>query len=465
MNQNIKVDNSDINIKKFIQETVNKKNQERNRYLTLLNNQVDNLKQQEQSGIVLSRRNPGLDQQPEPEINATTIIHTVTSLVGDILYGLGDAAKQIKANTMNSHDDSGGQSGGQSGDQSNNILNNKVNAQYNQPSPPKYKTDIIQQADIMNSMINKVNPNIPRLAKANTNSLSDITIGSLVSAGLDEAAKLGVAVFKTGVVLSEDFINRMIDLVLDISGDGYITNTPWDKLSPDLNKKLLLLATVLKEISENPATKEAVREIARSVAVSVVEILEELQPEVNKITDQVMIMFRDIAAKSTSGATSTGLSVAQAFLAEIPFVGGILDLTIAIGKGFNALMATYKIFVSRSTSLGVQSAQTIVNTEGTFNKGITRVKNAIDTASKRMNRGTPNVSDSQNTRSNETQVGGQYTQKQVRRSIINNEKRLHKTMKQFTQTLPKLRYTVKIRKSASIPTLGKKKPSRKQSDR
>jgi hypothetical protein len=461
MNQNIKVDNSDINIKKFIQETVNKKNEERNRYLTLLNNQVDNLKQQEQSGIVLSNRNSGLDQQPEPEINATTIIQTVTSLVGDILYGLGDAAKQIKNNTMNSHDESGGQSGGQS----NNTLNNTVNAQYNQPPPLKYKTDIIQQADIMNSMINKVNPNVPRLANANTNSLSDITIGSLVSAGLDEAAKLGVAVFKTGVVLSEDFINRMIDLVLGISGDGYITNTPWDKLSPDLNKKLLLLAAVLKEISENPATKEAVREIARSVAVSVVEILEELQPEVNKITDQVMIMFRDIAAKSTSGATSTGLSVAQAFLAEIPFVGGILDLTIAIGKGFNALMATYKIFMSRSTSLGVQSAQTIVNTEGTFNKGITRVKNAIDTASKRMNRGTPNLSDSQNTRSNETQVGGQYIQKQVRRSIINNEKRLRKTMKQFTQTLPKLRYTVKIRKSASIPTLGKKKTPRKHSDR
>ena len=46
-------------------------------------------------------------------------------------------------------------------------------------------------------------------------------------------------------------------------------------------------------------------------------------------------------------------------------VGGFLDLFIAIGKGFNALMRTYKVFVEKGGDMVVTGAQAIKNTENT----------------------------------------------------------------------------------------------------
>ena len=104
-----------------------------------------------------------------------------------------------------------------------------------------------------------------------------------------------------------------MDLSLDAMGDSDIANASWEELSPELNKKIVLLAGVLKELSENPATKEAVKEIAQAVAITMIEIMKEIEPELNKIADQGIEMMDEVATKSVRGATSTAISVAQAF--------------------------------------------------------------------------------------------------------------------------------------------------------
>ncbi len=65
----------------------------------------------------------------------------------------------------------------------------------------------------------------------------------------------------------------MIDLSLEMTGESKITDTPWQELSPQLNKKLVLIAGLLRELSENPATKEAVKEIAQAIAITMIEIM------------------------------------------------------------------------------------------------------------------------------------------------------------------------------------------------
>ena len=54
-----------------------------------------------------------------------------------------------------------------------------------------------------------------------------------------EAQRLGKTAFKTGLKWTEDFINMMIDLSLEMTGESKITDTPWQELSPQLNKKLV----------------------------------------------------------------------------------------------------------------------------------------------------------------------------------------------------------------------------------
>ena len=68
----------------------------------------------------------------------------------------------------------------------------------------------------------------------------------------------------------------MIDLSLEMTGESKIGDTPWQELSPQLNKKLVLMAGLLKELSENPATREAVKEIAQAIAVTMIEIMKEI---------------------------------------------------------------------------------------------------------------------------------------------------------------------------------------------
>ena len=159
---------------------------------------------------------------------------------------------------------------------------------------------------------------------------------------LDKAKNIGISLFKTGVKWSEEFINQMLELSMEASGEGKILDTPLDELSPELNKKLLLLAGVLKELSTNPATKEAVKEIAKATGTTLVEIMEEIKPELDKVTDEALVLIKNVADKSARGATSTGVSVAQAVLAEIPWVGGIIDFFLALGKGYNSLMEVVK---------------------------------------------------------------------------------------------------------------------------
>jgi hypothetical protein len=241
---------------------------------------------------------------------------------------------------------------------------------------------------------------------------------------------------------------KLVDTVMELTGEEDILNTPIDKLSPELNKKILVLAGVLKGVSTNPVTKQAVKEIAQSVAITMIEVLKEIRPEVNKVADQGTEMLEEVSEKFVAGATGTGISVIQAFLAEIPFVGGMIDLFIAIGKGFNTLARTYKVFVDKSGKMVVTSAQTIKNTEDTAMKGKDRIMSAVENVTNTINAekqdsvvptGSGNASGSGN------MAGGAAIAKSVLIARINSkikrsDKRLRKTLKFFNETLPKLKF-------------------------
>jgi len=419
----LNVDNPDEKIKNFLQRVINKKNSDGQEYMARLNSQLEDLKKQQETGVILSQN------EETHELNAKVILGTIVSILGDILYGFGEAAKQVKEDAVKTNTQSGGA--------------DEMNANTTDINNPQSvaRDELVKRADKVGTLMRKVKTDISTTADLAKDSFSDINVNDLLFDVYSETGRLGLTALKTGFMWSEEFINRMIDLALDASGEGNIASTPWNELSPDLNKKLLLFATILKELSDNPATKEAVREIAESVAVSLVDLLEELQPEVNKITDQVINMLKEIASKSVRGATSTGLSIAQAFLAEIPFVGGILDLTIAIGKGFNALLATYKIFVTRSAQVGVQGIQTMVNSENTVKQGVNRVKSTVNNVTNRLENNLNKPSSVPST----IQSGGESMTKYTRGSITKCERRLRKTLKLFNTTLPKQKITSKNR--------------------
>jgi len=241
---------------------------------------------------------------------------------------------------------------------------------------------------------------------------------------------MGEASIKTGIMWYANYINELIDRGMEFTGVQDILSTPINELSPELNKKIVLFAVVLNEISNNPATREAVKEIAEAIAITTVEILEEISPELNKITDKSLEMFQEASDKAVRGATATGIGVAKAGISEIPVVGGVINLILAVGKGFNVLMELYEILVDKGGRIAVDTAKMGKGIEGKVNTGKERIEGLVLSANKK-------ISKSESEEVIPLKGGGC---KKTNNGINKCGKRLRKTMKMFSSTLPKLQF-------------------------
>jgi len=409
------------NIKELIQTFIKNKNRSLQETNDSMTKEINSLKTQEQSG------NYFIPLTTEPTFTTKYIGLAIISILGDIIDGIGEATNQIKEKVVELKNTQDATMRGGADD--DNVDANTVNADTD-PQKIESMADnlsklIVEAKGIISNIEDTLNTKIPSNSYSSSN---------LLGYGLNEANKIGKMAINTGIQTSERIINYIIDFVLDFTGNNNLADKTWQELSPELNKKLILFAAVLKELSENPATKEAIKEIAKVVAVSVVEWMKEIKPDVDMITDQTITMLKEIANKSVHGATSTSISVLQAFLAEIPFVGGILDLTIAIGKGFNALMKVFNVFVSRFSPIGIKGAETIVNTADKLGALKSKIEDETDKISqmvKEQRAVTP------------SQQGGQYMKRnngRYRSGIMKSNKRIHKTMKLFHATLPRMKY-------------------------
>lgn len=421
MNNPLIVDSNETNkkIKSLIQTLIENKNKALKRTSDQMDADINSIKAQEQSG------NYFVPLQSEPTFTTKYVGLAIISILSDIIEGIGEATKQIKLSAREVNDQNNIMRGGVDSPSDSSSTSNPQQVEKMADNLSKL---IVQAQDIINNIEKTQKSNL--LSNSNNNNITN----NLLQTGLNEASKIGKIAVNTGIQASEYMINTIIDFVLDVTGNNNLIDKSWQELSPELNKKLLLFAAVLKELSENPATKEAIKEIAKVVAVSMVELMKEIEPDINMITDQTITMFTEIANKSVHGATATGISVLQAFLAEIPFVGGILDLTIAIGKGFNALMKVFNVLVSRSGDIGSKGTQTIINTTDKLNEIKSRLNDEVDKV-KRM------LDEPRSTQI--SQLGGQGKQKshgKLNSHIMKSNKRLRKTLKLFHTTLPKMKY-------------------------
>ena len=429
----LNLSNPDENTEKNIKDIVNTAILEKQNAIKRSNAELDNLNQQEQSGVY----DMPIDTNTGSNIHIIAV--AILTILSDMLHGFQEATKYMKDDAVAIETVNGRTDG----------LNSNVIV--------KMGGSIKAQADVLTRLISGANKQINKLiggvgpnAVSSTNTSAESDDTSLGEEGKQLAMKtlhvmkdIGEFGLKMGIKWYGDVMVKLVDTVMELTGEEDILNTPIDKLSPELNKKILVLAGVLKGVSTNPVTKQAVKEIAQSVAITMIEVLKEIRPEVNKVADQGTEMLEEVSGKFVAGATGTGISVIQSFLAEIPFVGGIIDLFIAIGKGFNTLAKTYKVFVDKSGKMVVTSAQTIKNTEDTAMKGKDRIMSAVENVTNTIN---AEKQDSVVPTGTGNMAGGMATGNtniliaRINSKIRNSNKRLRKTLKLFNETLPKLKF-------------------------
>ncbi len=418
--------------------------------LARINKDIESLKKQKKDEVYYEDFSSDGDKN-----SVQVVIKAIVMIINDIFNGfrsglqmVKDSSDEIQKKDVDDKTKSIAKQLSENSQELNNVIE-KAQVKTNKAlEKTKEKSDNITKDKTYSGGVKKpVHKNTSKLDLGDNNSVES---GESTFSKIEDMGKAGL---KTGIKMGENFVNMLINMAMAASGEANILDTPIDELSPALNKKIILLAAILKEISENPATKEAVKEIAEAIAVTMVEILEEIKPEVMKVTDKAMEMLDEVGEKSVRGMVSTGLSVMQAFIAEIPYVGGIVDFLLAIGKGFNVIMETWKIFVYRGGDMTIQGANAAVNTEDTVIKGKNRIENASDSA---LNTIKTAIKEENDVKSDvkptvkptvkpdvkkDVQTGGKYIQcNKINNKIKRGGARLRKTMKIFSSTLGRLKF-------------------------
>ena len=474
-----------------------------------INKQITSLKQQDNSGVYYTPINTNVDS------TFTFAIGTIFSILNILLHGFQAGIEFVKQDveTRQKQKQIGGATATVNVDPSNNQQDNTSD-------------NISLLIDSLTKLINQAQGELTKLTKTHIDTGLGEKSPGIAGTAMSKAKDIGEAGLKTGIKFTGDVLVKLIDYIMTLTGEESILETPIDKLSPELNKKVLILAGILKAMSTNPATKQAIKEIAKAVAISMDEFINEIREPAVEIAGHAMDMLQSVASKFVSGITATGISVIQSFLAEVPFIGGILDLFISIGKGFNTLMKTYRIFVEKGSPLTLTAIQTGKNAMNKLAEGANRIKNTAKSSMK-------NIADSETSIPNTstpiapiapvapvtpvtpvapvapvapvtpvTPVASQWVQKtglngnvfwknektgkvsatqpdgwkptsnvqnggSINNAIMRGGTRLRKTMKRFHNTLPKLKYTCnnkhyKLNKSKKVWRNGKKRNKSKR---
>jgi Mg2+ and Co2+ transporter CorA len=418
------IPNPDEKIKTILNKAIKSKQSE----LDLITKELNNLKEQEKSGVYY---------YPIDTNNTSSsiqfVVGSILSIIGDILRGFQAAVEQIK-------------------DKVDEVETNQRGGNVD-PNHHHSSANIKKQANNLLKIIGGANDKINEQIKSIPSTSSNVSTASSTLSNLEEDGKevagevaskikdLGEIGLKIGVRWYGHLLSKLINYGMDTIGEDDILNTPLDKLTPELNKKIILLASVLKEMSTNPATKEAVKEIAEAVAITMIEVLKEIEPQVDKVIEQSTEMSENVVEKMVTGVVGTGLAVAQAFISEIPFFGGIINLILAIGKGFNTLMITFRVFMDRSSPMVITSAHTIKNTEDKVIQGKNRIMSAVDNAATTIQSASKSNQQNGGSNSNSNSEHINTSLRSIHHKIQSGGKRLNRTLKLFHNTLPKLKFS------------------------
>lgn len=231
-------------------------------------------------------------------------------------------------------------------------------------------------------------------------------------------------IFETGAKVVYKLMDSIAPTISDaVFGD--LASRPWDDVAPELKSEIDKNKQFVKNILRDPEIRKAFIEIIDVYAELLIEVLDISAPMMEEIVDDFWDTMNKVGEKSMSGLVNTGINMTTAAVSEIPVVGGVIDLVIAITKAFNYYIAATKPL--------------IINTGKVYAK----TKRSYDSAVKTVDDYTEKIQDVQDRfqkLNTLTQTGGsdrklfnKLLHKQTKTKKL--KKRIRKTMKNISNQL------------------------------
>ncbi len=349
-----------------------------------------------------------LDINNPPELTLNLLAFSLSSIYSDILSGLSTALKKVNDGEIPLENLKGG----------------------------SIHDDRSRSAQEIENKSREISKNLEKTSKE-LNDKFNQQYNDLSS----EAGKIMESLLKKWIYISEVFINKLINNVVKYT-DGGNLDKPWNELLPEFNEKVIILAATLNELSRNPELKQAIREIAEAVSISAIELLDALEPSIMEVVDRSIEMGNEIGEKSSRGAMNTMLAFAQALIAEIPFVGGIIDFTLATGKAFNTVSQVFRIITDKGSDIAVKASESVKDQADTFERAQNRITKSVDNARQRL----------ANTQESFSGIGQQVSSGMnpgfnsgMSKNVLRGGSRIKKSLRKFFQPSIKKKFTLKKR--------------------
>lgn len=120
-----------------------------------------------------------------------------------------------------------------------------------------------------------------------------------------------------------------------------LVNQPWSDVAPNLVNNIDQSGQLVSNAVQDPEVRKAVERAIAVYGEALQSVYGMAQPTIDDLTNKFWQTINDIGVKSARGATNATIDTISAAVAEIPMVGGLVDLFIAGGKWFNAIASGF----------------------------------------------------------------------------------------------------------------------------
>jgi len=93
-------------------------------------------------------------------------------------------------------------------------------------------------------------------------------------------------------------------------------------------------------IAQHPKFQQVLREMSDNYGKGIVKSMNAAQPGLDRVTTKAQDMMLNTGKRLGSTVGNTAVNVVKSIIAEVPFVGGVIDAIISVGDLTNKILAT-----------------------------------------------------------------------------------------------------------------------------
>lgn len=219
-------------------------------------------------------------------------------------------------------------------------------------------------------------------------------VGKDVSVGIKRVEKQVEKVTKDVNEGIQQIISVLDILLPNLLKDIDIKNTNWNQVSSQIVRNIDDKVRFLSNVIKDPGIRKALQRAIGVYGKVIKEVYHLDEPLIQEMTDNIWKTINTISEKSARNASNALIQSGMAVVAEIPGLGGAIDLVVAFGKWYNtasAVIAPSILQLQDTTHKTIQMHKDGMAVAHKYDKDIRAVKKELNDAVEEFQSKTANL--------------------------------------------------------------------------